>query len=240
MPFDDALFQRLRKAQRPDLLLLLADLKLDAQRLKDKSDDELIGIVSKQLRSVAGSSFANVARGKHDLPYKRILIDVADKLAPGRLKWSQYKMSGPETESQIEDYILQRLEARLSELIKAMSEDDKRKLQTRLEDDMRAKGLPEAAVRGAVTALSTGVISGVAFGPLIASLLFGGLWTALFGLTIAQLLLGGVAIGGPVGLVLATIAVVTGPSYSKTIPAVYRLIVIRQSFEEREGLRATR
>jgi uncharacterized protein YaaW (UPF0174 family) len=236
VPNDDDLFQRLRQAPRPDLLLLLGDLKIASKGLEHKSKTELIHLVSKELRSAAGSSLLNPLRGQHDLPYRRILVDVADKLSPGKFTWGPFEASGSESSTEIEDYIAERLEARLADLIASMSDDDKRKLQARLQADMRAKGVPEAVVGGTTTALSSGLLSGAALGPLIASLLFGSLWTTLFGMSVAQLVLGGVAVGGPVGIAVAAVAVATSPSYSKTIPAVYRLILIRRSAEARKGL----
>ncbi|MEP6482569.1 MAG: hypothetical protein ABJA94_11240 [Rhodoglobus sp.] len=237
MPIDDVLFQRLRSAQRPDLISLISDLKLDANKFQGKPDDELVDAISAELRSVAGNSLMNPTRGPHDFLYKELLVDVADKLAPGLTSWSHFRVSGPESEVEIEDYIAERVEVRVAELVSAMNEEDRRKLQARLELDMQSKGIPESVTRAAVTGLSTGAISGIAFGPLIASLLYSGLWTSIFGLTTAQVLLGGVALGGPVGIGLAAIAVLSGPSYSKTIPAVYRLILIRRSAEAREAMR---
>lgn len=236
MPIDDVLFQRLRSAQRPDLDSLIGDLKLDATKFHGKPDADLIEAISARLRSAAGNSLLNPTRGPHDFLYKEVLVDVADKLAPGPMTWSRFKVSGPESEVELEDYIAERVEARVAKLVREMNEEDRRKLQTRLETDMRSKGIPDSVAHGALTGLSTGAISGLAFGPLMASLLYSGIWTSIFGLTAAQVLVGGVALGGPVGVGLATIAVLSGPSYSKTIPTVYRLILIRRSAEARKAM----
>jgi uncharacterized protein YaaW (UPF0174 family) len=216
--------------------LLLADLKVTAKGVEKMSKGTLMRLVSKELRSVAGNSLLNPFRGVHDLPYRRILVDVADKLTAGRLKWSPYRASGLESPAEIENYIAERIDARTAELYAAMSDDDKRKLQDSLTADMRSRGLPEAVIRATMTAMSSGVISGVTLGPVVASLLFGGLWTTIFGLSVAQLVLGGIAAGGPAGLALAAVAIATSPSYSKTIPAVYRLTLIRRSAEARSSL----
>ena len=233
MPINDVLFQRLRIAQRPDLLLLLGDLKLNRERFNAKPNDEIIETISATLRSVGGHSLVNPIRERHELSYKQILVDVADKLAPGRMNWSQFRVSGSESEVEIEDYIAHCLESRTKDLLASMSHGNKQELQARLEADMRSKGVPESVVQATITGVSTGAFAGVAIGPLIASLLFSGLWTSIFGLTAAQMLVGGVAVGGPVGIGLAGIAVVCGPSYGKTIPAVYRLILVRKSAEAR-------
>lgn len=231
MPFGDTLFQRLRQAKRPDFLALLGDLKMDPVNFREATDEDLVNAISAELRSAAGNSIANVARGPHDFSYKQILVDVADKLAPGLFSWTKFKVSGPETEEQIEDYIYERILILMEQHLKSMDAADKAKLQERLEADLRARGVLEHVVRGSLSAISAGTLTGVVIGPLVAVAVFGSLWTWLVGLTLRQLILGGLSGGGPVGLVAAALIVVTDASYSKTIPAVARLILIRLSHE---------
>ena len=230
MPYGDVLFQRLQLAKRPDLMDLLGDLKKDPVKFRDASDADLVNAVSAELRSAAGNSIANVRRDPHDFSYKQILIDVADKLAPGRLSWTKFKMSGPETEEQIEDYIYERLQILIEEKLRSMDAADRSKLQMRIEDDLRARGFPEHVVRGSLSAVAAGTLTGVVGGPFLSAVVFGSLWTLLLGIT-PHLLLSGFLAGGPAGIAVAAAAVTTGASYSKTIPAVTRLIVIRRSRE---------
>ena len=98
MPFDDLLFERLRTAKRADLLALLGDLKMEPKKFVKATNEDLVGAISAELRSVAGHTVANVAlrRDPHEFEYKQILVDVADKLAPGHFTWTGYKVSGPE------------------------------------------------------------------------------------------------------------------------------------------------
>lgn len=236
MSSDDLLFQRLRLAKRTDLESLLEDLKnKDKLKYRYATDEDLVITISKKLRSAAGSSIVNRFRGPHAFSYKQLLIDVADKLSPGR-RWTSFKVSGPETEEQIEDYIYGRLLIIMEDHLKSMSDADKAELQERLGADLRNRGLPEHVVRGALSALASGTITGIMVGPIIASAVFGGLWTWLFGLSLSQLILGGLAGGGPVGLLFAMAIIAAGPSYSKTIPAVTRLIMIRLSHEAESKL----
>jgi uncharacterized protein YaaW (UPF0174 family) len=234
--FGDALFRRLRKAKRPDLVALLQeDLKKDQLEVRGLTDKDLVLEISEELRAAAGTSIANRFRGPHEFSYKQLLIDVADKLAPGII-WTSFKVSGPETEEQIEGYIYKRVLILIEKHLESLNNADKAKLQERLEADLRARGLPEQVVTGAVSALAAGTLTGLMAGPLIATALFGSLWTWLFGLSLGQLILGGFAVGGPVGLVAAALMAASGPSYSKTIPAVTRLILIRLSHDAESNL----
>jgi len=239
MPFNDLLFERLRMAKRPDLVALLGDLKLDPKKFAKATDEDLVGSISAELRSVGGHSVVNVAkrRDSHEFSYKQILIDVADKLAPGRLTWTGYKVSGPESELEIEDYIQGRFTALIDERLASMSEADKAKLQKELEADLRKLGVPEHTVKASLAAVATGTLTGAVVGPLVASMLFASFWTWVTGLTVGQLITGGVVGGGPVGVLVAIAIVIGGPSYSKTIPAVVRLILIRHSQQALTDLR---
>lgn len=235
---DDTLVQRLRLATRDDLKALLeTDLRVARDRYRGASYEELVAAVSKELRSAAGHSLLNLWRQSHELPYKRILIDVADKLAPGRFKWSRFTVDGPESEREIEDYINERFQLLVEQYLKSLDESDKVELQKRVEADLRAQGLPANVVASSMAALATGTISGVLIGPIVAAALFGSFWTWLFGLSVGQLVLGGIAGGGPVGILVAAAIIATGTSYSKTIPAVTRLIVIRRDREAKDRLK---
>jgi uncharacterized protein YaaW (UPF0174 family) len=238
MPFDDALFQRLRMANRADLDALIVDLKEDPGEYKDYTDTALVLAISKALRSAASWSIEDIRQGDHEFPYKKILINVADKLAPG-LVWSDFKASGQESEIDIEDYIYERVLVIMEKHLASLNEADKAKLQERLEADLRARGLPEQLVKGALASLAAGTLTGITMGPIVASVIFGSLWTWLAGLSLGQLVLGGFAVGGPIGVVVAALMVASGPSYSKTIPAVTRLILIRLSYEAEAKLERT-
>lgn len=232
---NDKLFQRLRQAKRPDLEALLNDLKVDPKEFKGATDDELVKKISAELRSAASWSLDNIGGQPHDFPYKKILIDVADKLAPG-FTWSKFKLDGPEAEEEIEDFIYKRFLILMEKHLKSMNVANKAQLQKDVENALRKQGLPEQVVQTALTSLATGTLTGVIVGPIIASAIFGGLWTWLFGLTLGQLILGGLAGGGPVGLLIAFSILAAGPSYTKTIPAVSRLVLIRLSHEAQAKL----
>lgn len=235
MPFGDQLFQRLRMAKRDELEDLLRDLKLDPLAFSGAINEELVVEISKELRNAAGNSLRNIVRGAHDFPYKQLLVDASDKLAPG-WKWTAFKVDGPETEEQIENYIYDRILDKLQEKLRSMSDRERADVQAKLETELAKKGFRQHTISAVSTAIATGTITSGLLGPVVAWAIFGGIWTWLFGLTLGQLLLGGLLVGGPAGVVIGTLSWLTGSSYSKTIPATVRLIHIRRCRVAEESL----
>lgn len=233
---DDDLVRRLRLAKRNDLNDLLGDLKLAAEKYERHTDEQLVGLISAELRSAAGNSVLNLGRGAHEFPYKQMVIDVADKLHPSKIRWTAFKCAGPESVKEIEDYVYARIQERISKWLHGMSDKRREALATRLEQEMQKKGYPEEIISSVLAGLAAGTLSGVALAGFVAPVLLGTLWTSLFGLSLAKLMIGGAAVGGPIGLTVGAGALVTSPSYSKTIPAIYRLIQIRVSSEEKAKL----
>jgi hypothetical protein len=110
---DDVLIRRLRRQKVSDLrTILTGGLRVDEKAVSALKKEELVLLCSKELRAAAGSTTKNRFRGDHDLPYKQILIDVADKLSPGHtpLSWTDYKLGDDHNESEIEDAIASRFE----------------------------------------------------------------------------------------------------------------------------------
>ena len=235
MPYGDKLFQRLSTAKRDELDEVLLALRLDPKKYERAADRDVVVEISRRLRSAAGHSVRNVFRDVHDLPYKKILIDVADKLAPGR-GWTSFNIDGPESEEQIEDYIEDRVRARYRDHIERLPPNERAKVQAALEEDLRKRGVPQNIISSVSAGLATGVLGGGILGPAVASALFAGFWTWLVGLSLTELLLGGLLAGGPVGGALAGLTLLTATSYSKTIPTVVRLVYIRRSREAEEEL----
>ncbi len=236
MPLNDKLFDRLRMAKRPDLMALLEDLKLDLKEYKKLDDSELINIISRELRSAAGNSIVNIGRDDHDLSYKQILVDVADKLSPGKFGHSPFKVVDLATCENIEDYIYGRIGEIWKKYLDSLESSDRAKLQIQFENELRKRGLPSQIATGTASTLMTGALGGALVAPVVATAVFGSLWTMLFGMSLAQIIGGGILGGGPIGLVFAGVTVATGPSYKKTIPCVYRLILIKLSYEAEKNL----
>ena len=228
MLHNDTLFQRLNIAKRDELDEILTDLKVDPKTYQRSPDREVVIEISKLLRRAAGHSAMNLGRDAHKLPYKRILIDVADKLAPG-FGWTSFSLDGPETEEQIEDYIDERVRARMREYFTKLPPNERAAVQRKVEEDLRKRGVPQHVIESTTALLlSGGVVAGL-LGPVVTAAIFGSIWTWFVGFSLWQSLLGGALVGGPVGITMAGLSVAAGPSYSKVIPAVVRLIYVRRS-----------
>jgi len=233
MPLNDKLFDRLRMAKRPDLLLLLEDLKLDPNDYKKLNNSELITVISRELRSAAGNSFVNAGRGDHDFPYKQILIDVADKLCPGRFSQTKYHIIDSSTSEDIEEYINERFNEIVKKHINKMTSSEKSKLQAEIEKDLRKQGNPNDIV--ITSSLTTIPLSILLATPVVANVIFGGLWTMIFGFSTGQLIVGGLLGGIPIAL--AGVGVMAAaPNYKKTIRCVIRLINIKFSHDAESKL----
>ena len=227
---NDRLMQRLSLCSKADLLDLLKDLKLDPAKEALSSEHQLRLLVSKELRSVAGHSAANVFRGPHAMPYREILVQVADKLTPGMFKRSPYRADRPgDPDDLIENYIFARVQALIEEQVRKLNPEQRGELEAKLVAQLREQGFSTHMLSGVGAALASGSVTGALAAPMVATMLFGGIGTWLLGLSAGQLVLGGLAGGGPLGLLVAGVAVAGAPSYRKLIPAVVRLITIRRS-----------
>ena len=105
MPYNDRLFKLLRRMSERELDDVWTQaLKNEPAKNDFKNRDKIskVELISKDLRSVAGHSLANVFRGDHELPWKQIVIDVADKLHPG-LGWTSFELNDGYPETVIED-----------------------------------------------------------------------------------------------------------------------------------------
>jgi uncharacterized protein YaaW (UPF0174 family) len=105
----DLLIRRLQNLSDEDLMSLLAGgLRLDQTKLEGLSHSDLVIRCSAELRSAAGSSTMNLARDSHEFPYKQLLIDIADKIAPGTtpLSWTKYRLKDEHKEEEIEQVVL--------------------------------------------------------------------------------------------------------------------------------------
>ncbi len=112
---DDTLRKRLSALSDEDLYAIARNgLRVAESKLRDLQDAELVELCSAELRAAAGSTTRNLFRDRHALPYKRILIDVADKLTPGLtpFSWTQYQLRDDSSEEEIEAEILRLFEAR--------------------------------------------------------------------------------------------------------------------------------
>jgi hypothetical protein len=102
MPANDTIFKRLYAATDMELAKFAAIL--DEQLVGQPSGN--VVSLSKAYRSRAGNSFANVLRDSHALPYKQILIDVADVVCDGP-GWTPFGIDDSNSEADIEVFLLE-------------------------------------------------------------------------------------------------------------------------------------
>jgi uncharacterized protein YaaW (UPF0174 family) len=153
----------------------------------------MVALISKELRAAAAHSVMNIVRRRRtqQLPYRKILIDVADRLGSS-MERSSLKISWPEDDELIEDYIKEQIDQRVSAILKKLPESERPKLQAKLVENLKRVRAPMT-----IRSLSVAAFAGVAVGAF---------------------------------------DLLAGPKYSKTVPVVYRLILIRENAVARSSL----
>jgi len=191
MPYDDRLFALLRELDDQELRTIW----VDALKCAPDRDDFAIGSrelkilnISKEWRAVHGHTLLNLRRGNHELPWRRILVDVADKLKPG-WGWSDFRTDDERSDGEIEASILRYFDERAQEAWAKMSEEERAKLASSLEQELaQAQANVSASVRGAgisgitTSSLGAGIGAGLLSGAGALSLAQGATSFALSGL----------------------------------------------------------
>jgi uncharacterized protein YaaW (UPF0174 family) len=190
MPYNDRLFQLL---QALDASELGAIWKTALQRSGNDEEfdavphDLQVSLISAGWRSIHGHTLVNFWRGSHELPWKRILIDVADKLKPG-LGWTAYGMDDAITEEELEQMILRFFDQRVRDAWAAMSDEEKQKMASDLDAEAAAAAgmTRQQATKAGIghvttTSLAAGISSGLLSGAGALSLASGATSLALGG-----------------------------------------------------------
>ena len=234
MPRGDTLWQRLEVATEPELHRL--GNIVDVADTAAKRRDVLVEEVSARLRSAAGHSIRNPFRGPHDFAYKQILIDVADKMAPGLGPWSwtHYRLNDAHTEVAVEETIWGFFEKIMERKIQTLSAEARKQLRVETEAELRRLGYSEALVSHIGVGL-VGAAAGALVGPTLAfhialSTTSGLAWLKLWCVgqaTTAAILGSGTAV---FAVLYAPVFVwwLGNTAYRKTVPATLELIKIRK------------
>lgn len=227
---NDLIYERLRMANHEELMGICMDLKMPY------NPSVSLDLISKKYRQVAGHSIMNFTRSAHSLPYKRILIDVADKLKPG-LFWSGYKMDDDSSEFDIEEKITEFANHRLEKAFEKMSQEERDRAKDILEEKLRGLGVSQSAINATVTAFTSGSVGIALATPAAMSVFYTStqvLIAAVFGAAVVpttlQLLLTGTGVGLAVAAPMLAVTL-GGPAYRKTIPITMKLIAIRKRSE---------
>jgi len=147
--YNDILFQRLEKATKSEKRELCEILKL-------KYDPNISSsYLSEKYREAAGHSMLNIIRSSQNLPYKQILIDVADKLKPG-VGWTKFKLDDEFTEDEIEDEILKFFAIKFEKQFQKLSPKEKKEVEGKLREQLKKDGVKQATINGIITTISSG------------------------------------------------------------------------------------
>ena len=114
MPYNDRLYQLLNDlddSELEDLWVHGLQCKPDDAEFRELSHELKVDRISTEWRAVHGHLPRQLRWGTQTLSWKRMLIDVADKLNPG-WGWTSFREDDPATEPAIERKILELLEER--------------------------------------------------------------------------------------------------------------------------------
>lgn len=184
--------------------------------------------ISKEYRSAAGHSLINIIREDHELPYKLILIDVADKLYPGFF-WTDYSFDDDSTEEEIEEEIEKYLSERAQKEWDKLSPLEKKRREEQLKQELVTAGYAQANINSIMTMLASGSIGNI-LATRAASYLASSASPSLLGVSSSSFLLSSTGIGLLVSIPLL-IGALGGPAYRKTILATIQIIRVRRRLE---------
>ncbi|MBK9500445.1 MAG: hypothetical protein IPO06_13915 [Leptospiraceae bacterium] len=228
----DTIIKRLEQSTKQERKDICRALQLE-------SDDSNIAI-SAEYRAVAGHTFMNIFRGKHDLPYKQILIDVVDKIHPKR-GWTRFRLTDHYSEVYIEDKIWEYLSIKFKEATSKLSHEEKKKKEKELIEELKKKGYTQAQAAAFASAFASGSVGVGLASAVTLSIFYSGFFSsigaALFGVKFALL----AAVASGVGAIVAVpllFASLANPAYRKTIPTTIEFIRIRMriDFEKSNGI----
>ncbi len=230
MPSNDTIFNRLQLATETELGEICKALKIDYTKNLNQ--------ISKEYRSASGHFMANLFRDSDELPYKRILIDVADKLKPG-FGWTDFGMDDYNTEEKIEETILEYVNNKVEEEFKKLSKEEREKAAKQFRDKLESLGYDQAIISSLSSAVASGALATALATPVTISIFYSGvmasLWASIFGPSAFLLALSGTGVALAVAIPLLAVTL-GGPAYSKTIPATIQFITVRKRIEAEKML----
>lgn len=243
----ESMHEKEKLKEDPDTIFMLLSQATDEEKseiskaLKLPIDVDRYQI-SKEYRSVAGHTIGNWFRGDHDMPYKEILVDVANKLKP-KGDPNEYSLGDGRSEEDVENMIVQYFGGKIAEELNKLSPEERQKKMEEFERKLNEGQYVDVAkdamkdihnVFGA-TVVSASSVTALLTGPLTASLFysgfFAGIWAGVFGMSTSLLLLTGTGVGSLAALPVLLL-MLGAPSYKKTIPVTLQLINIRRRVKQ--------
>lgn len=242
MPKNDRLFHLLKQLEKPDLILLLKNgLKSEYRHLERYSCEYLTSLISKELRTAAGHSVANLFRDRHDFPYKQILVDVANKLTEGYFSRSGFRLDDNHSEEEIEKKIIRLFESRTKKWWEGLEGSEKEKIVHQINQSIDANIIRSVSSGTLTNRITEKMLDGliarglVGFfgGTLLASVQWMVIINTIVSMAGMQILVGaggatlgmlGLSGAGVVALVPGVVLSLTNTNYKKTIPTVVMLL----------------
>lgn len=226
MPVDDTIFQRLQLATDAELTEICEALQLPFTKNVAK--------ISHVYRKVAGHFVMNTFREKHELPYKKILIGVAEKLKTW-VGWSTgYSLNDKTSEIAIEEAILQFINERIDKELSKLPQEKRQDAAQQIEKKLKQLGYDSVLIKSVASAIISGTIGTMTATPVTLSLFYSGflasIWATIFGTSTVLLIVSGTGVGLMVALPLL-VGTLGSPAYRKTIPATIHMILIRKRCE---------
>jgi len=238
-----------RIKENPDTIFMLLDQAKKEEKdeiclaLKIPTDSDIFNI-SKEYRSAAGHTIGNWFRGPHDMPYKEVLVDVANKLK-SKGSGEVFALGDGRSEEEVEDKIILYFAEKIAAELSKMRPDERAKkfeeLKEKLADGKNLNldkesldNIKNAFALGSAV-VGTSAVSSLLTGSVTASLFYSGafatLWGGVFGMSSSLLLLTGTGVGAAIAAPLLLI-ILGSPSYKKIIPVTLQLINIRRRVKE--------
>ena len=203
----ESIHEKAKIKENPDTIFSLLDQAATEERaeickaLKLPVDSDVYQI-SKEYRSAAGHTIGNWFRGDHDMPYKEILADIANKLKPKKDK-SVYMLGDGRSEEEIENKIVEYFAIKIADELNRMNPEERAKKMESIRKAFREgknvdagpDSIDEIQKALVATTVTTSMVITLLTGPLTASLfysgIFAGLWASVFGMSSSLLLLTG-------------------------------------------------
>jgi len=239
----ESMHEKTKIKENPDTIFMLlneatAEEKSEiCKALKLPADSDVFDI-SKEYRSTAGHTIGNWFRGDHDMPYKQILVDVANKLKPKKDK-THFALEDGYSEVEIEEKIIEFFAQKIADELNKMTLEKRTKKLEEFKEAFRKGETVNANIKSiehistvlTTTTIATSTMVSLLTGPLTASLFYSGtmagIWASMFGMSSSLLLLTGTGVGSLVALPVLLL-VLGSPSYKKIIPVTLQLINIRR------------
>lgn len=239
----ESMHEKTKIKENPDSIFML----LNEATVEEKSEickalrlpaDSDVFDISKEYRSTAGHTIGNWFRGDHDMPYKQILVDVANKLKPKKNK-AHFALEDGYPEDEIEKKIIEFFAQKIADELNKMTLEKRTKKLEELKEafrkgkaiDAKTESIDQITAALTTTTIATSTMVSLLTGPLTASLFYSGtmagIWAGMFGMNSSLMLLTGTGVGTLVALPVLLL-VLGSPSYKKIIPATLQLINIRR------------